>query len=38
MLCVSTEKGAYEVVEDIHSVVCHALTKCLIADRAATSA
>ena len=38
MLCVSTEKGAYEVVEDIHSVVCHAITKCLIADRAATSA
>lgn len=33
MLCVDTEKGAYEVVEDIHAVVCHAITKCLIADR-----
>jgi D-sedoheptulose 7-phosphate isomerase len=34
MLCVRTEKGAYEVVEDIHSVICHAVTRCLIADRA----
>lgn len=33
MLCVRTEKGAYEVVEDIHSVLCHAITRCLIADR-----
>ncbi len=38
MLCVSTDKGAYEVVEDIHSVICHAITKCLIADRAGTCA
>jgi D-sedoheptulose 7-phosphate isomerase len=36
-LCVSTEKGAYELVEDIHSILCHALTKCLIADRADAS-
>lgn len=33
VLCVRTEKGEYEVVEDIHSVVCHAITRCLIADR-----
>jgi D-sedoheptulose 7-phosphate isomerase len=33
MVCVSTEKGAYELVEDVHSVLCHAVTKCLIADR-----
>ena len=38
VLCVSTDKGAYEVVEDIHSVICHAITKCLIADRADTCA
>ena len=38
MLCVSTEKGAYEVVEDIHSIICHAITKCLIADRTDTCA
>ena len=36
MLCVCTEKGAYEVVEDLHSVICHAVTRCLIADRADT--
>ena len=34
MLCVSTEKGQYELVEDIHSILCHTITKCLIADRA----
>ena len=34
MLCVSTEKGEYELVEDIHSILCHTITKCLIADRA----
>lgn len=28
-----TEMGAYELAEDAHSVVCHAVTKCLIADR-----
>jgi D-sedoheptulose 7-phosphate isomerase len=33
MLCVATEKGAYELVEDVHSVLCHAVTKYLIADR-----
>lgn len=32
-LCVRTERGEYEVVEDIHSVLCHAITRCLIADR-----
>jgi D-sedoheptulose 7-phosphate isomerase len=32
MLCVRTEKGAYEVVEDVHAVTCHAITRCLIAD------
>jgi D-sedoheptulose 7-phosphate isomerase len=33
MLCVCTDKGAYEVVEDVHAVACHAVTRCLIADR-----
>ena len=33
MVCVRTEKGAYELVEDVHSVICHAVTRCLIADR-----
>jgi D-sedoheptulose 7-phosphate isomerase len=33
MVCVSTENGAYELVEDAHSVICHAVTRCLIADR-----
>jgi D-sedoheptulose 7-phosphate isomerase len=32
-VCVSTPKGQYELVEDIHSVICHAITRCLIADR-----
>lgn len=32
MLCVCTEKGAYEAVEDVHAVTCHAITRCLIAD------
>jgi D-sedoheptulose 7-phosphate isomerase len=32
-LCVHTEKGSYELVEDIHSVICHAVTRCLVADR-----
>jgi D-sedoheptulose 7-phosphate isomerase len=35
-VCVSTEKGAYELVEDVHSVICHAVTRCLIADRLET--
>jgi D-sedoheptulose 7-phosphate isomerase len=33
VLLVETEKGAYELVEDVHSVLCHAITKCLAADR-----
>ena len=32
-VCVRTEKGAYELVEDIHSVICHTITRCLVADR-----
>ena len=32
-VCVRTEKGAYELVEDIHSVICHAITRCLVNDR-----
>jgi D-sedoheptulose 7-phosphate isomerase len=32
-VCVTTEKGAYELVEDVHSVVCHAITRCLVSDR-----
>jgi len=34
MIWVETEKGAYELVEDAHSVLTHAITKSLIADRA----
>ena len=33
-LCVETEKGMYELVEDVHAAICHAVTRCLIADRA----
>lgn len=33
MILVESEKGAYELVEDAHSVLCHALTKFLTADR-----
>lgn len=33
IVCVRTEKGAYELVEDVHSAICHAITKCLVADR-----
>jgi D-sedoheptulose 7-phosphate isomerase len=32
-VCVCTEKGAYERVEDVHSVICHSVTRSLIADR-----
>jgi D-sedoheptulose 7-phosphate isomerase len=32
-VCVHTEKGTYELVEDVHSVICHAITRCLVADR-----
>ncbi len=31
---VESEKGTYELVEDAHSVLCHAITKALVADRA----
>lgn len=34
VLCVRSEKGAYELVEDVHSSVCHAITRYLVADRA----
>jgi len=30
---VQSEKGAYEMVEDVHSAICHAITRCLVADR-----
>jgi D-sedoheptulose 7-phosphate isomerase len=30
---VRTEKGTYELVEDVHSAICHAITRCLVADR-----
>lgn len=33
-LCVETEKGMYELVEDVHAAICHAVTRCLIVDRA----
>jgi D-sedoheptulose 7-phosphate isomerase len=33
VVCVHTEKGAYELVEDVHSAICHAITRCLVADR-----
>lgn len=32
-ICIRSEKGAYELVEDAHSVICHAITRALIADR-----
>jgi D-sedoheptulose 7-phosphate isomerase len=32
-LCVRTQKGMYELVEDVHSAICHAITRCLVADR-----
>ena len=31
---IASPKGTYELVEDVHMAVCHAITKCLIADRA----
>ncbi|PDT81479.1 SIS domain-containing protein [Sinorhizobium sp. BJ1] len=30
---VRSDKGAYELVEDVHSAICHAITRYLIADR-----
>src|SRR5690348_17302506 len=32
-VCVHTEKGAYELVEDVHSIICHAITRCLTVRR-----
>lgn len=34
VIWVESEKGTYELVEDAHSVLCHAITKSLVADRA----
>jgi D-sedoheptulose 7-phosphate isomerase len=33
MVWIKTERGAYELVEDTHAAICHAITRCLIADR-----
>jgi D-sedoheptulose 7-phosphate isomerase len=33
MIWIRTERGAYELVEDAHSVICHAITRCLIVDK-----
>jgi D-sedoheptulose 7-phosphate isomerase len=33
MIWVRSEKGAYELVEDAHSAIMHAITRCLVADR-----
>ncbi|MER8594912.1 MULTISPECIES: SIS domain-containing protein [unclassified Mesorhizobium] len=30
---VRSEKGTYELVEDVHAAICHAITRYLIADR-----
>jgi D-sedoheptulose 7-phosphate isomerase len=30
---VRAEKGAYELVEDVHSAICHAITRYLVSDR-----
>ena len=32
-VCVTSEKGTYELVEDVHMAICHAVIKCLVADR-----
>ena len=32
---LETERGAYELVESIHSVLCHLVTMCLVHDRIA---
>jgi D-sedoheptulose 7-phosphate isomerase len=37
-ICVATQKGAYELVEDIHSIICHAVVKSLVADRLESAA
>ncbi len=31
---IECERGAYELVEDVHMSVCHAVTRCLVADKA----
>lgn len=36
-LFVPTERGAYELVEDAHGAICHALTLCLVNDRPTTA-
>jgi D-sedoheptulose 7-phosphate isomerase len=33
MVWVRSEKGAYELVEDAHAAICHAITRSLAADR-----
>jgi D-sedoheptulose 7-phosphate isomerase len=33
MIWVKSEKGAYELVEDAHSAITHAITRSLVADR-----
>ena len=33
LVWIATEKGSYELVEDCHMSLCHALTKCLAQDR-----
>jgi D-sedoheptulose 7-phosphate isomerase len=33
MIWVESEKGAYELVEDVHSAISHTITRCLVADR-----
>jgi D-sedoheptulose 7-phosphate isomerase len=33
VIWIASEKGAYELVEDVHSVLCHAITRNLVADR-----
>lgn len=32
-VCIHTEKGTYELVEDVHSAICHAITRCLVVDQ-----
>lgn len=38
VVLVATEAGAYELVEDVHSIIAHTLTKCLVADVALADA
>jgi D-sedoheptulose 7-phosphate isomerase len=35
VICIRSEKGSYELVEDVHSIICHTITMCLAADRPA---